>query len=130
MSSALDAPARSLYRHNLMGLLDQALRLSAIIEPKVSMTCWASDDKAPFDFIGRLDVRLLTAGGATERDVYRPQVLDPRGWDIFLLEYHVESSPLTAVMNREAMNNYTRIFAHLWGLKRSEVRCVAMSFHC
>lgn len=41
------------------------------------------------------------------------------GWDIFSLTYHV-TAPLTAVLTKDAMATYARLFRFLWKLKRVE----------
>ncbi|SAM07681.1 hypothetical protein [Absidia glauca] len=94
MGSALSRPANSLYRHNLTGVLETAIRAS----------------NAQFDeptILNRLDVRLLEVG---TQDL---------GWDVFTLDYHVDS-PINTVLSPPMMNQYLRVFNFLWRLKRVE----------
>ena len=48
-----------------------------------------------------------------------PHTDEEYGWDVFSLDYAVES-PLTAVFTKAAMNKYLRMFNFLWRLKRVE----------
>lgn len=41
------------------------------------------------------------------------------GWDVFSLEYHVDT-PINTVFNTAAMHNYLKVFHFLWRLKRVE----------
>jgi gamma-tubulin complex component 3 len=86
--------ANQLYRHNLTGILEGALRSSnAQFEP-------------PF-VIDRIGVRLLEASPGDS------------GWEVFSLDYIVDS-PLNAVVHLEAMSRYRIAFHMLWRLKRVE----------
>ncbi|KAI7867946.1 Spc98 family-domain-containing protein [Spinellus fusiger] len=90
----LSMPATSLFRHNLTGILETAIRAS----------------NAQYDeneILNRLDVRLLQI---ESQDL---------GWDVFTLDYHVDS-PINTVFNPLAMSQYLRIFNFLWRLKRVE----------
>lgn len=39
------------------------------------------------------------------------------GWDVFTLEYKVES-PIDTVLDPDSMKKYLRLFSHLWRMKR------------
>ena len=41
------------------------------------------------------------------------------GWDVFTLEYKVDS-PVNTVLDADSMMNYLKIFNHLWKMKRIE----------
>jgi len=41
------------------------------------------------------------------------------GWDCFLLEYKVDA-PIDTVLDPRAMESYSKMFVHLWKLKRVE----------
>ena len=86
--------ASQLFRHNLSGILEGALRASnAQFEPSY--------------VLDRIGVRLLEA---TPGDT---------GWEVFSLDYAVDA-PLTAVVHSEAINKYRVAFHMLWRLKRVE----------
>jgi gamma-tubulin complex component 3 len=86
--------ATQLYRHNLSGMLEGALRSSnAQFEPSY--------------VLDRIGVRLL-----------EPSTGDT-GWEVFSLDYAVDA-PLTAVVHTEAINKYRVAFHMLWRLKRAE----------
>ncbi|KAI8061728.1 gamma-tubulin complex component protein [Gongronella butleri] len=99
LGPALSRPASTLFRHNLTGVLETAIRASNA----------QYDDPA---MLNRLDVRLLEIS---------PQDL---GWDVFTLDYHVDS-PINTVLSPPAMNQYLRIFNFLWRLKRVEYTLTA-----
>lgn len=88
----LSRSAADVQRHQLMGIVDMAVRQSN------AQFC------AP-DVVARLGVKLL-APSAGER-----------GWDIFLLDYAIDS-PLHVVFTAAAMQQYDRAFAFLWKLRR------------
>ncbi|OAD75106.1 hypothetical protein PHYBLDRAFT_96718, partial [Phycomyces blakesleeanus NRRL 1555(-)] len=90
----LSMPANKLFRHNLTGVLETAIRASNAQYDDV-------------DILNRLDVRLLEIS---------PEDL---GWDVFTLDYHVDS-PINTVFSQQAMNQYLRIFNFMWRLKRVE----------
>jgi gamma-tubulin complex component 3 len=86
--------ANQLFRHNLTGLLDGALRsCNAQFEP-------------PY-VLERLGVRLL-----------EPSPGDS-GWEVFSLDYAIDP-PLAAVIHAEAISKYRIAFHMLWRLKRVE----------
>jgi gamma-tubulin complex component 3 len=90
----LSKPAGSVFRHNLIGVLDTALR----------GTNAQYMDK---DILQRVGIKL-----------YEPSPGDS-GWDIFSLDYTV-TSPLTTVIHARAGSRYRRVFHLLWRLKRIE----------
>ena len=86
--------ASNLFRHNLTGILEGAIRASnAQFEPN-----YVTD---------RLGVRLLEAAPGDS------------GWEIFSLDYTVDV-PLNAIVDAEAMSKYRIAFHMLWRLKRVE----------
>ncbi|CAO3613996.1 unnamed protein product [Mucor hiemalis] len=90
----LNKPATTLFRHNLTGILETAVRSSNA----------QYDDP---EILNRLDVRLL--------EIQK----DDLGWDVFTLDYHVDT-PINTVFNPSAMIQYLQIFNFLWRLKRVE----------
>lgn len=86
--------ANQLFRHNLTGLLDGALR-----------SCNAQYE--PAYVLDRLGVRLL-----------EPSPGDS-GWEVFSLDYAIDP-PLAAVIHSEAISKYRIAFHMLWRLKRVE----------
>jgi gamma-tubulin complex component 3 len=90
----LKKKATLLYRHNLTGILEGALRASnAQFEPGYVLE--------------RVGVRLLDASPGDT------------GWEVFTLDYHIDS-PLSAVVHPGAMIQYRSAFNMLWKLKRLE----------
>lgn len=86
--------ANQLYRHNLTGVLEGALRSSnAQFEPAF--------------VLDRIGVRLLEASPGDS------------GWEVFSLDYAVDT-PLNAVVHHEAISRYRMAFHMLWRLKRVE----------
>lgn len=86
--------ALQLYRHNLTGLLEGALRSS----------------NAQFEgaeVLDRVSVRLLEANPGDT------------GWEVFSLDYMVDA-PLNAIIDAKAMGQYRVAFHMLWRLKRVE----------
>lgn len=94
LGDALDKPAVTLLRNNLVGILETAVR--------------SSSDPQSADDLERLDVRLLEAG---RQDV---------GWDIFQLDYRITEPPLETIFTPRTMDRYMHIFSFLWSLKRAE----------
>ena len=101
VSALLDAVGQELskradrvYRHNLLGVLDAALRST-------------NAQYLPSYILDKCGVRL-----------YEPSPGDS-GWDVFSLDYHIES-PLTAVVGSDAKVKYKRIFHLLWRLRSIE----------
>jgi len=85
--------ANKVYKHQLLGMVDMAVRQSS-----VSQVCSA-------DTVARLGVKLL-----------EPSAGD-KGWDVFLLDYAIDS-PLHVVFTPAVMLQYDRAFAFLWKLRR------------
>ncbi|KAI4141138.1 MAG: hypothetical protein L6R39_005494 [Caloplaca ligustica] len=94
LSSNLDRPAGSQYRHTLTAQLEHAIRGS----------------KAQYDspeVLRRLDARLL--------DLSHGDI----GWDVFTLEYKVDA-PVDVVITAWASKQYLAVFNFLWRIKRVE----------
>eukprot|EP00742_Colponemidia_sp_Colp-10_P010263 GILJ01011264.1.p1 GENE.GILJ01011264.1~~GILJ01011264.1.p1 ORF type:complete len:867 (-),score=164.52 GILJ01011264.1:142-2421(-) len=100
LASELNKPAGSLYRHNLTGVMETAIRSSN-----------AQFEKS--DILARVDIKLL-----------EPSPGDC-GWDVFSLDYRVEA-PLHTIFTPEIMQEYLRIFNFLWRLKRIDHRLSAV----
>lgn len=94
LQNELSKAAVSVYRHNLIGLLEGAIRASNV-------------QYFSQEILSRLDVKLL-----------EPSQGDT-GWEVFSLDYRIEE-PLNTVFNERAMLAYLRIFNFLWRVKRIE----------
>ncbi|KAF9930238.1 Gamma-tubulin complex component 3 [Linnemannia zychae] len=94
LGTNLSQPANTLFRHNLTGTLETAIR----------STNAQYDDP---DILRRLDVRLLEISPGDS------------GWDVFSLDYHVDS-PVNTILTPVAMHQYLKMFNFLWRLKRVE----------
>jgi len=94
LTSELNKPASQIYRHQLMGALDTAIRAS-------------NAQYHPTEFVNRLEIKLLEPSSGDT------------GWDIFTLDYRVES-PLSTIFHQNIMRKYLRIFNFLWRVKRVE----------
>lgn len=94
LSSSLDNPAGSQYRHTLTAQLEHAIRGSN-----------AQYDSQ--DVLRRLDARLVEL---SHGDV---------GWDVFTIEYKVDA-PVDVVITPWASKQYLVIFNLLWRVKRVE----------
>ncbi|KAG0254944.1 Gamma-tubulin complex component 3 [Actinomortierella ambigua] len=94
LGPSLNQSANTLFRHNLTGTLESALRSSNA----------QYDDP---DIVRRLDVRLLEISAGDN------------GWDVFSLDYLVDS-PINTVLTPTAMHQYLKMFNFLWRLKRIE----------
>ncbi|KAF9969800.1 Gamma-tubulin complex component 3 [Actinomortierella ambigua] len=94
LGPSLNQSANTLFRHNLTGTLESALRTSNA----------QYDDP---DIVRRLDVRLLEISAGDN------------GWDVFSLDYHVDS-PINTILTPTAMHQYLKMFNFLWRLKRVE----------
>lgn len=92
LSETLNENAKNIYKHNLVSVLESAIRASNL----------QFDDE---EFLLRLDVKLLEASPGDT------------GWDVFTLDYKVES-PLITIFTGEVMENYLRLFKFLWSIKR------------
>ncbi|KAF8655241.1 hypothetical protein AX16_003145 [Volvariella volvacea WC 439] len=91
---SLARPANTLYRHNLTATLETAIRSST-----------AQND--PPGVLRRLDARVL--------EYSHGEI----GWDVFTLEYKVDP-PIDTVLDPNSMEQYLKIFKHLWQMKRIE----------
>ncbi|KAI4203024.1 MAG: hypothetical protein LQ346_001871 [Caloplaca aetnensis] len=94
LSSNLDRPAGSQYRHTLTAQLEHAIRGS----------------NAQYDspeVLSRLDARLL--------ELSHGEI----GWDVFTLEYKVDA-PVDVVFTAWASKQYLQVFNFLWRIKRVE----------
>ncbi|CAG8587260.1 2028_t:CDS:10, partial [Scutellospora calospora] len=94
LGPGLSKLANTLFRHNLTGTLEAAIRASNA----------QYDDP---DILRRLDVRLLESSSGEA------------GWDVFSLDYHVDS-PINTIFTPHAMQQYLQLFNFLWRLKRVE----------
>jgi len=93
----LNRPAGSLFRHNLVGVLEAAVR--------------ATKSARDVDWIlTNMDVRLLT-GGSKDNNV--------SGWDVFALDYRV-AFPIDCILDAASMQEYSKLSRHIWSLKRLE----------
>jgi len=91
-AAELGRDASEVYTHQLMGMLDMAVRQS-------------NAQFSSAEVLARLGVKLLAPSSGE------------RGWDIFLLDYAIDS-PLHVVFTPAAMQQYHRAFAFLWKLRR------------
>ena len=94
LSSNLDRPAGSQYRHTLTAQLEHAIRNSNAQYDSPDILC-------------RLDARL------TEMEK------GDTGWDVFTLEYKVDA-PVDVIITPWANRQYLKIFNLLWRVKRVE----------
>lgn len=99
LCDGLNKPAGSLFRHNLVGVLEASIR--ATRDPKESD--W---------ILSNLDVRLLSNDqtGST---------VSATGWDVFALDYRV-TFPIDCVLDPQSMQEYSKLSRYIWGLKRLE----------
>ncbi|EAL65442.1 spindle pole body component 98 [Dictyostelium discoideum AX4] len=87
-------PTSQIQRHKLVGWMDTAIRNSnAQFEEQ--------------DIVNRLDIALL------------PERPGNIGWDIFSLDYHVDT-PLNTILSPNDILRYKKIFHFMWGIKRVE----------
>ncbi|KAF8469126.1 Spc98 family-domain-containing protein [Kalaharituber pfeilii] len=94
LSPNLERPANSIYRHNLTGQLEHAIRHS-------------NAQHESQDVLKRLDARMLDP---THGDI---------GWDVFTLEYRIDA-PVDVVITTYATRQYLKVFNMLWRIKRVE----------
>ncbi|KAI9778433.1 MAG: Microtubule-nucleating Tub4p (gamma-tubulin) complex component [Geoglossum umbratile] len=94
LSSNLDRPANTLYRHNLTAQLEHAIRGSN-----------AQFDSS--DVLRRLDARML--------ELSHGEI----GWDVFTLEYKIDA-PVDVVVTPYGGRQYLKVFNFLWRVKRVE----------
>jgi gamma-tubulin complex component 3 len=91
---SLSRPANTLYRHKLTTTLETAIQGSSS----------STDDD---EVLGRLDARML--------EYEHGEV----GWDVFTLEYKVDP-PVDVIIDGRSMELYSKLFSHLWRIKRVE----------
>ena len=99
MYEELNESARNIMRHNLISIVEGAIRVS----------------NAQFDdleFVGRLDVKLLEASQGD------------RGWDVFSLNYRVDL-PISTLFTPPMMEKFFQVFKFLWHVKRVDFRLKA-----
>lgn len=94
LSSSLERPANTLYRHNLTAQLEHAIRGSN-----------AQFDSP--DVLRRLDARML--------ELSHGEI----GWDVFTLEYKIDA-PVDVVVTPYGSRQYLKVFNFLWRVKRVE----------
>jgi gamma-tubulin complex component 3 len=94
LSSALDRPANTQYRHTLTAQLEHAVRNSN-----------AQFDSP--DVLRRLDSRML--------ELSHGEI----GWDVFTLEYKI-SPPVDVIVTPHGSKQYLKVFNFLWRVKRVE----------
>ena len=94
ISDSLDRPANTLYRHNLTGTLESAIRGSN------------AQFESP-EILRRLDARML--------ELSHGEI----GWDVFTLEYKVDA-PLDVIVTPYCAREYLKVFNFLWRVKRVE----------
>ncbi|CAM9311005.1 unnamed protein product [Laminaria digitata] len=90
----LDKKATLIYRHNVTGIVEGVIKTSAIAQEE------AED-------VARIGVKILSG---SESDT---------GWSIFSLTYDV-GSPVSAVVTKQVILDYRRVFHLLWRIKRAE----------
>ncbi|KNC54620.1 gamma tubulin ring complex protein 3 [Thecamonas trahens ATCC 50062] len=93
LDDELARPASQVFRHNLLGILETALKSTTPI--------------ADAELADKLDVMLLEASPG---DI---------GWDVFSLDY-VFTGPLTTIFTNDVRAKYLQLFSFLWRLKRVE----------
>ena len=94
----LNRPAGSLFRHNLVGVLES------------SIDC-TRNAREPDWLLANLDVRLLSNDQISGSSA--------TGWDVFALDYRV-SFPVDCVLDPQSMQEYSKLSRYIWGLKRLE----------
>eukprot|EP00913_Durusdinium_trenchii_P003217 g2975.t1 len=87
LQEELDIDANKIHKHQLMGILEMALRQS-------------NAQFCSVDVLGRLGIKL------------RSPERGERGWDVFLLDYSIDS-PLHVVFTPNIMQKYDRAFSFL-----------------
>ena len=94
LSSNLDRPTNTLYRHNLTAQLEHAIRGSN------------AQYETP-DVLRRLDARML--------EFSHGEI----GWDAFTLEYKIDA-PVDVIVSAWGNKQYLKVFNFLWRVKRVE----------
>jgi len=106
MHTELDKPARDLSTSTILSLLESAKR--------------SSSARGEIDeVLSRIGARkLATLTGAVDGDMKGAD----RGWDVFVLVYHFDHSPLQVVFSSSAQAAYLKLFTFLFKLKRVQMR--------
>lgn len=94
----LNRPAGSLFRHNLVGVLESSIESTR-------------NTREPDWLLANLDVRLLSNDQISGSSA--------TGWDVFALDYRV-SFPVDCVLDPQSMQEYSKLSRYIWGLKRLE----------
>jgi gamma-tubulin complex component 3 len=94
----LNRPAGSLFRHNLVGVLESSIECTR-------------DPREPDWLLANLDVRLLSNDQISGSSA--------TGWDVFALDYRV-SFPVDCILDPQSMQEYSKLSRYIWGLKRLE----------
>jgi len=96
MAEYLNNPSSQIYKYNLLGFMETAIR---------SSNAQYHDP----EFLNRLDIRLLESSPGE------------KGWETFMLDYKVDDlAPLQTIFSEDVMNGYIKIFNYLWKLKKVE----------
>ncbi len=90
----LKKPAIQIYKHNLLNILETAIRAS-------------NAQYHDSECLKRLNIRLLDSSAGD------------LGWDIFVLEYNVDI-PLNVIFSKTLLKDYQKLFFFFWKLKRLE----------
>jgi gamma-tubulin complex component 3 len=96
--NGLNRPAGSLFRHNLVGVLESSIEFTR-------------DPREPDWLLANLDVRLLSNDQISGSSA--------TGWDVFALDYRV-SFPVDCILDPQSMQEYSKLSRYIWGLKRLE----------
>jgi gamma-tubulin complex component 3 len=102
LSDELKERAKRVYKHNIVSILESAVRAS-------------NAQHHDSEFINRLDVRLA------------PGEPGDIGWDVFSLEYRVDK-PLNTIFTPDNMDKYQALFRFLWKIKRVEFALKTKAF--
>lgn len=90
----LKKPATQIYKHNLLSILETAIRAS---------NAQYHDPQC----LDRLSIKLMDSSTGDT------------GWDIFVLEYNVDT-PLNVIFTKPVLKEYQKLFFFFWKLKRLE----------
>jgi gamma-tubulin complex component 3 len=90
----LKKPATQIYKHNLLNILETAIRAS-------------NAQYHDQDCLKRLNIKLMDSSTGDT------------GWDIFVLEYNVDI-PLNVIFSKNLLKDYQKLFFFFWKLKRLE----------
>jgi len=90
----LKKPATQIYKHNLLSILETAIRAS-------------NAQYHNSDCLKRLNIKLMDSSTGDT------------GWDIFVLEYNVDI-PLNVIFTKPLLKEYQKLFFFFWKIKRLE----------